>query len=138
MNMRSRTLKTGALLAAAAVAFAAFGLQVAAQDKDKGKPDPSAMLQLRIEVTAGEKSAPVDMASVYVKFLVKRVIGKDQQVEMNIKTNKEGVAVAPSVQRGKVLVQVIAEGWKPYGNWFDVTEDGQTVKIKLERPPRWY
>ncbi len=138
MNVRSRTLKTGALLAAAAVACAAFGLQVAAQDKDKGKPDPGAMLQLRIEVTAGEKSAPVDMASVYVKFLVKRVIGKDQQVEMNIKTNKEGVAVAPSVQRGKVLVQVIADGWKPYGSWFDVTEDGQTVKIKLERPPRWY
>ncbi len=93
---------------------------------------------LRIQVTAGEKDAPVDSASIYVRFLEVHKIGKDHMIEMNVKTNKEGVVKLPSVPRGKTLIQVIAPGWKTFGHWYDLDQAEQTIKIKLEKPPRWY
>jgi len=124
-----------AVIASALVAASALGQS---KDNSKDKPDPDATSQLRIEVTAGEKSTPVDMASVYVRYVIKHTLSKDENAEMNIKTNKDGVAIAPGVPRGKVLVQVIAQGWKTFGEWFDVTQDEQTIKIHLDKPPKWF
>lgn len=110
-----------------------------AQDKNgNGKPDPDATTRLRIEITGGDTPVPVEMASVYIRYVVKHSMAKDQKVEMNIKTNHGGVALAPAVQRGKVIVQVVADGWKPFGQTYDVTDDEQTIKIHLEKPPRWF
>jgi hypothetical protein len=36
------------------------------------------------------------------------------------------------------LIQVVADGWKTYGRWYDITEAKQTIKVHLEKPPRWY
>jgi hypothetical protein len=102
------------------------------------KIDPNNITRLRIEVTAGDTPKPVDMASIYVRFDVMNSIGRPRHVEMNVKSNQEGVAVAPGVQRGKVIVQVIADGWKTFGQTYDVAGDEQTIKIHLERPPKWY
>jgi hypothetical protein len=140
--MGSRFPSSAMKLSAAAVAIALSGSFLFAQGKDPKKdnprPDPNVATRLRIEVTAGEKSAPVDMASVYVRYVIKRTMAKDQNAEMNIKTNKEGVAIANGVPRGNVLVQVIAEGWKTFGRWYDATDDEQTIKIHLEKPPKWF
>ena len=94
--------------------------------------------RLRIEVVGGEKDAPVENASVYVKYVEERKLRKDKRLELNVKTNREGVAHIPDAPLGKVLVQVIAEGWKSYGKWFEITDARQTIKIKLEKPPHWY
>lgn len=112
-------------------------------EKEKGKSDKSdegeeGVTRLRIEVVAGEKDEPVDSASVYVRFVRERTLAKDQKVEMNTKTNRNGVAVLSSVPRGKVTIQVIAPGWKTFGQWFDIEKAEQTVRIKLQKPPRWY
>lgn len=107
-------------------------------EKEKAAQKGGESTKLRIEVTAGEKSEPVDSASVYVKFQKERLLAKDKMIEMNVKTNREGVAKIPTVPRGKVLVQVIAPGWKTYGKWYDVSEEEQTIKINLQKPPRWY
>lgn len=104
------------------------------QEKEKSDK-PSGMAKLRIEVSAGEKNQPVDNASVYVKFNDPHT---KKPVEMNLKTNREGVANSPQIPAGKVLVQVIAEGWKTYGRWFDAEEGQQTYKVHLEKPPKWY
>jgi hypothetical protein len=114
-------------------------------EKDKDKKDQKAesdeeqgSTRLRIEVVAGEKDEPVDSASVYVRFVRPRTFGKDKKIEMNVKTNRNGVAVIPIVPRGKVTIQVIAAGWKTFGQWYDIDKAEQTVHIKLEKPPRWY
>lgn len=104
-------------------------------DKDSKAP---AVTALRIEVTAGDKDAPVDSASIYVRFLEVHKIGRDRMIEMNVKTNREGVVKVPSVPRGKTLIQVIAPGWKTFGHWYDLDQAEQTIKIKLEKRPRWY
>ncbi len=93
--------------------------------------------KLRIEVTAGEKSRPVENASVYVRYVEESLLKKKNR-EMNVKTNRDGVVKVPDVPRGRVLIQVIAEGWKTYGRWYDLESDEQTVKVHLEKPPRWY
>ena len=94
--------------------------------------------RVRIEVVGGDGDKPVENASVYLKYVEERKLRKDKKVELNVKTNREGVAHVPDAPLGKVLVQVIAEGWKTYGKWIEITDPRQTVKVKLEKPPRWY
>jgi len=120
---------------------AAAAMVVAAQDSP---PPPKAPAQssephrLRIEVTGGEKAVPVENASVYVKYVEEHVIKKDKKLELNVKTNREGVAHVAEAPLGRALIQIIAEGWKTYGRWYDITDPHQVIKVRLERPPKWY
>jgi len=122
------------------IALAAFLLTAthAGAQEDSKSDKPSGMAKLRIEVTAGEKNKPVESASVYVRYVEERALRKDKKIEMNVKTNKDGVVRVPDVPKGKVLIQVIAEGWKTFGRWYDITGDEEVIQIKLEKPPRWY
>jgi hypothetical protein len=133
----------GRALPLVAVAILLQGATLVAQpqsnDKKEEKSKESATANLRIEVTAGDKSDPVSNASVYVRF--ERPGGflhKDKKVEMNLRTNQEGVTKVPDVPRGKVLIQVIASGWKTFGQWYRLEKEEETIKIKLEKPPHWY
>lgn len=94
--------------------------------------------RVTIEVLGGEKDTPVENASVYLKYVEERKLKKDKKLELNVKTNREGIAHIPNTAFGRVLIQVVAEGWKSYGRWYDINEVKQTIKIHLERPPKWY
>jgi len=100
------------------------------------KPDPQS--RITIEVSGGEKEIPVENASVYFKYVEEHAIKKNKTLELNVKTNRDGVAHVPDAPLGRVLIQVLAEGWKSYGRWFDITDQKQVIKIRLERPPKWY
>lgn len=89
-------------------------------------------------MTGGDDNVPVENASVYVKYIEERKLKKDKKIELSVKTNREGIAHVPDANLGKALIQVVAEGWKTYGRWFDVTDPRQTIKVHLERPPKWY
>ena len=101
-------------------------------------PTSDAQTRITIEVTGGEKGVPVENASVYVKFIEEHAIKKDKKLEMNVKTSRDGIAHVPNAPMGRILVQVVAEGWKTYGRWLDLTDPKQTIKVHLERPPKWY
>jgi hypothetical protein len=123
----------------------AMAQRVVAQDAKAAtaKPQTSAatsevQTRLTIEVTGGEKNTPVENASVYVKFVEEHAIKKDKKLEINVKTSREGVAHVPDAPMGRALVQVVAEGWKTYGHWLDITDPKQTIKVHLEKPPKWY
>ena len=124
------------------ILLAVTALSVAAQDSPA--PPPKAPAQsdepsrLTIEVTGGENSVPVENASVYVKYVEEHAIKKDKKVELNVKTNRAGVAHVAEAPLGRALVQIIAEGWKTYGRWYDITDPHQVIKVRLERPPKWY
>jgi len=94
--------------------------------------------RLTIEIKGGEKNVPVENASVYVKYIEERKLSKDKKLELNVKTNREGLAHVQEAPLGRALVQIVAEGWKTYGRWYDVTEAKQTISIHLEKPPKWY
>jgi hypothetical protein len=143
LKLKSSPAKTLARVASFLVLIAAI-VAIAANGQDKGA-DPKAKgdsaskdVRLTIVVTAGEDKKPVDGASVYVRFVEERKLGKDKKVEMNLKTNQSGVCHVPVLPPGKFAIQVIAEGWKTYGEYYDINQTEQTINITLVRPPKWY
>ena len=149
MKIRPR-LSFGVVLWLATVSIgvcSATALPVRAQDstappKVGSTPPPVRLAQpnprIKITVTGGDNNAAVENASVYVKYVEEHKIAKDKKLELNVKTSREGVAHVPNAPEGRVLIQVIAEGWKTYGRWYDITDPNQEFKIHLERPPKWY
>lgn len=125
-----------------AMATAGLALSAAAQQparEEKTDPPAAEGVLLRIEVTGGKKNTPVESASVYVRYPEDGVSIRKKLVEMNLKTNAEGATRVPvRLPRGKVLIQVVASGWKTFGRWYDIEKPEETIKIKLEEPPRWY
>ena len=138
--MKFRPLAVGTL---SVLVLAALGILVraqAAQAPGAKTPAPSSNQTSRvtIEVSGGEKETPVENASVYLKYVEERKIKKDKQVELNVKTNRDGAAHVPEAPLGRVLIQVVADGWKTYGRWYDIADAKQVIKVHLEKPPRWY
>ena len=108
------------------------------QSPAEGADPAPAAKRLRIEVFGGEKNVAVENASVYLKFTEEKKLGKDKNYQLNVKTNRAGVAHIPDPPLGRVLIQIVAEGWKTYGKYYELTDSGEVIKIHLERPPKWY
>ena len=128
---------------AIAAAFLFFAVAASAQapandSKDKTPLNTDQSSRLTIEVAGGETNTPVENASIYLKYVEERKLLKDKKVELNVKTNRDGAAHIPAAPMGRVLIQVVADGWKTYGRWYDITDAKQTFKIHLEKPPKWY
>jgi hypothetical protein len=127
------------MFAMATLATTGAKAQTDSAKQDKAPPPKSdQMSRVTIEVSGGENEAPVENASIYVKYVEERKVLKDKKVELNVKTNREGIAHIPAAPMGRVLIQVVADGWKTYGRWYDITEVKQTFKLHLEKPPKWY
>ena len=133
---------TNNILAMVVALVLLFGVAGRGNDRDadpKPKSDPSSKtVLLTIVVTGGDEKKPVDSASVYVRFVEERKLAKDKKIEMNLKTNQSGVCHVPEIPQGKFTIQVIAEGWKTYGENFELNQPEQTINIALVRPPKWY
>lgn len=106
--------------------------------KTKTQTRPDTMMRVTIEVTGGDKETPVENASVYLKYVQEHKLIKDKKYELNVKTNRDGIAHVPDAPTGRVLIQIIAEGWKTYGRWYDITDSKEPIKIHLEKPTKWY
>jgi len=121
----------------------AIALYSSAQDTPAPAPKtqaqtPDARSRLTIEVTGGDNNVPVENASVYLKYIEERKLLKDKKLELSVKTNREGIAHVSDAKPGRALIQIVADGWKTYGRWFDITDPKQIIKVHLERPPKWY
>lgn len=95
-------------------------------------------VRLEISVTAEATGEPIKNASVYVKFKQSRTWRRDKDRTFVLKTNPEGKAVVPELPEGRVLVQIIAPGWKTYGEFHEIAGPKQTIDIKLQRPKKQY
>jgi len=134
-------VRYGIAVVAVAATLTAGAVSLLAQDKPDAKAAAAKTEQVNritILVSGGEKEAPVENASVYLKYVEERKIFKDKKTELNVKTNRDGSAHIPDAPIGKVLIQVVAEGWKTYGRWVEITDSKQVIKVHLDRPPKWY
>jgi hypothetical protein len=127
-----------ALLLLAAIAPCSSAQDIPAPAPKTQARRPDAPNRLTIEVTGGDNNVPVENASVYLKYIEERKLLKDKKLELSVKTNREGIAHVLEAKPGRVLVQIVADGWKTYGRWFDITDPKQIIKVHLERPPKWY
>ena len=134
-------MRTSRLAAAIAIGLALLApVMVGGQEQTPpaNKTTLDQIARITIEVSGGEKSVPIENASVYIKYVEERKVKSNKTVELNVKTNRDGTAHVPDAPMGRALVQVVADGWKTYGRWYDVTDAKQTIKIHLDRPPKWY
>src|SRR5690348_9521964 len=131
--LKRSSLRASIALLLALLSLPTVGSPLAAQSDKPAAPDKNATSRLRIEVTGGDSNKPVADASVYLR------VPEKKRVELDLKTNQEGVARSPEIRQGKVLIQIVAPGWKTYGEYHDATEPEQTIQIHLVRPTtRWY
>src|SRR5215470_4220024 len=139
--MKPTRVQLIALLAAAFCAAPAFAQDNSSKDAQApadSTESAAAAKRLRIEVSGGDKNVAVENASVYLKYVEEKKLGKDRKYELNVKTNRSGVAHIPDPPMGRVLIQIVAEGWKTYGKYYELTDPGEVIKIHLDRPPKWY
>jgi hypothetical protein len=138
---RARTSRQVALVVLTAIVLFLSGAVKApaapgGQKKDAKQAETT---RLTIEVTGGDDKKPVSDASVYLKYVVIVKHGRDQKLELNLKTNQEGKAHSPEIPQGKALIQIVAPGWKTFGQYYDLQEEEQTIPIHLDRPAtKWY
>jgi hypothetical protein len=134
-----RSIKVKLVVASATLALSAGLWAQAVPEPAKPHGEKSdGISRVTIEVSGGEKESPVENASVYLKYVEERKLKKDKKLELNVKTNRDGSAHIPDAPTGRVLIQVVADGWKTYGRWYDITDAKQVIKVHLEKPPRWY
>ena len=139
MRFSSKILAVLSLVAAALLCIARAQDPPPPEAKPTNKiQQPDSHTRITIEVSGGDNNVPVEDASVYVKYVEEHAVKKNKKMELNVKTNRDGVAHVPDAPLGRALVQIIADGWKPYGRWYDINDPKQVIKIHLERPPKWY
>ncbi len=103
-----------------------------------GKPATRETTDLKIQVRGGQESVPVKNASVYVEYRQGRFLVGKKKYKYGVKTNNDGVASVREVPKGKILIQVVAVGWKTFGKVYEIEDDEATVEILLQRPMKWY
>ncbi len=97
---------------------------------------PPPMAQVQVTVLRAEDSKPLQ--NVAVVFHPKSEDGKDDG-NMELKTNEEGKATLNIIPIGsKVMVQVIAPGYRTFGKEYDVPTDKNSFTVKLLPPDQQY
>lgn len=106
----------------------------AAAKPDKENP----VSALQIVVTGGESGKPVDNASVYLRYEEPRFLHHPRQIELDLKTNMAGIAKVKDVPRVKILIQVVKDGWSPFGQYYVLDKEEETINIHMKPPAHWY
>lgn len=83
-------------------------------------------------VVRAENGKPVKNAEVVLHMLDKD--GNEKQDGLELKTHEDGKTWTDGVPYGKVRIQVIARGFRTWGNDFDVKEPNMAVTVKLQKP----
>ena len=139
--MMRQIILTAALvwsLGVAACALAQDKAAAAVQGDGAAAASAPAVKKLTVEVSGGETNVAVENASVYLKYVEEKKLRKDKKYALNVKTNRDGTAHIPDPPLGKVLIQVVADGWKTYGQYYVLNDSGTVIKIHLDRPTKWY
>ena len=99
------------------------------------KKTPAPELQtasLNMTVIRNSSGKPVKNAEVVIHLIDNH--GKAKQEGMELKTHDDGKAEATGIPYGKVRIQVIAPGFRTYGEDFSIDQPTHEFTIKLQKP----
>ena len=116
------------------IGFALPLLAAAAFAMQKNTELKTALVNLTVIREATGK--PVKNAEVVLHMVGKN--GKQKQEGLELKTHDDGKAEANALPYGKWRVQVIAQGFKTYGQDFEVGQPNMEITIKLQKPTEQY
>src|SRR5689334_16148559 len=91
---------------------------------------------LEFVVVKDSNGKPVKNAEIVLHPVDKNGHQKDEGVEL--KTHEDGKANINGVPYGKLRVQVIAQGFRTYGEDFDISQPKHAITIKLQKPAEQY
>jgi hypothetical protein len=100
----------------------------------KNNEPPAASVNFVVVRDANGK--PVKNAEVVLHPVDKK--GKQRPEGMELKTHEDGKAEATGLAYGKWRVQVIAPGFKTYGQDYDLSQPSVDITIKLLKPSEQY
>lgn len=102
----------------------------------KNTPQTPQSASINMIVLTDTNGKPVRNAEVVLHLINKK--GKEMQEGLELKTHEDGKAEASGIPFGKVRVQVIAPGYKTYGEDIEVNQPNMEITIKLQKPSQQY
>lgn len=87
---------------------------------------------VNLTVVKDANGKPVKNAEVVLHFLDDH--GKQRQEGMELKTHDDGKAEATGLPYGKVRIQVIAPGFRTYGQDYSIDQPNLEITIKMQKP----
>ena len=96
------------------------------------QPDKLPTATVHLIVIRNSNGKPVKNAEVVLHMLDKG--GNIKQDGLELKTHEDGKAATDGIPYGKVRIQVIAHGFRTWGNDFDVRQPNMDITIKLQKP----
>jgi hypothetical protein len=100
----------------------------------KKKPPEPELKTASINMTVIRNSSgkPVKNAEVVIHLVDNH--GKQKHEGLELKTHDDGKAEATGIPYGKVRIQVIAPGFRTYGEDFSIDQPTHEITIKLQKP----
>jgi hypothetical protein len=87
---------------------------------------------VNMTVIRNSSGKPVKNAEVVIHLIDNH--GKPKQEGLELKTHEDGKAEASGIPYGKVRIQVIAPGFRTYGEDFSIDQPNHEFTIKLQKP----
>ncbi|HKE31637.1 MAG TPA: carboxypeptidase-like regulatory domain-containing protein [Candidatus Angelobacter sp.] len=91
---------------------------------------------LQFVVVKDGNGKPVRNAEIVLHPVDKH--GHQKAEGLELKTHEDGKAAVTGIPYGKMRVQVIAPGFKTYGEDFDINQPNHEFTIKLQKPSEQY
>jgi transposase len=105
-----------------------FAARVHAQTK----PSLETSKGFRFKVTDSENNLPIPEATVSL-FYWRRKDSAEEKKEIELKTDKNGIAEFPSVKAEKFAVSVLVKGYKPCWRWIRSNRSEELIRMRLEK-----
>jgi len=102
-----------------------------ARDKKKND-DKGKVANINFLVVKESNGKPVKFAAVIIHPVNER--GEQERGGYELKTDLHGKTNAPYIPYGTIRVQVIAPGFRTYGEDFKIDETSKVITIKLQPP----
>ena len=111
-------------------------LSLAAFAQQSGPQDAPPTGQVSVTVVRETNGKPVNNAEIVLHLLDKS--GKEKQEGLELKTHKDGKAETGGVPYGMVRIQVIARGFRTYGQDYAINQPNLEITIKLQKPKQQF
>jgi hypothetical protein len=95
------------------------------------KPTPKSA-NLSFVIVRDSNGRPVRNAEIVLHSVDEK--GNQKNEGLELKTHEDGKAQVTGIPYGKMRVQVIAPGFRTYGEDFDINQPAHEFTIKLQKP----
>src|ERR1700726_2674593 len=118
-----------------ALLFAGFPLLGAGQRNGRKYTPPPATATIKVTVLRSTNGKPIPNAAVVFHPME----GDKDKGALELKSNEDGNVTIDVIPIGDtVRLQVIADGWKTFGDDYKIDSDSKEIVVKMKRPGEQY